>query len=141
MWENIFKKSELICGICYGKTNNLQLSNKFTNKIKLFYGDQSDHDFLNTIKKSLNGKKFNIIIDDGSHVPWHQLFTFEILFETLLEEDGIYIIEDIETSYWNAVDKTPTIYGTYYIENAGIGKNGSLVEQIKNIPDVINRSF
>jgi hypothetical protein len=26
--------------------------------------------------------------DDGSHVPWHQIFTLEYLFEHLLKDGG-----------------------------------------------------
>jgi 8-demethyl-8-alpha-L-rhamnosyltetracenomycin-C 2'-O-methyltransferase len=42
---------------------------------------------------------FNIIIDDGSHLSAHQIFTFNELFPTL-RHDRIYIIEDVQTSYW-----------------------------------------
>jgi demethylmacrocin O-methyltransferase len=42
---------------------------------------------------------FNIIIDDGSHLSAHQIFTFLELFPTL-HQDGLYIIEDVQTSYW-----------------------------------------
>lgn len=41
-----------------------------------------------------------IIIDDGSHQPEHQLLTFTSLFSSCLEPGGVYIVEDIETSYW-----------------------------------------
>jgi len=40
------------------------------------------------------------INDDGSHVPEHQLFSFDYLFHELLMPGGTYIIEDVETSYW-----------------------------------------
>ena len=70
----------------------------------------------------------HIIVDDGSHVPWHQLLTFEIMFETWLKPGGLYIIEDVETSYLDGTN--PRIYG-YDIIDAGLGKKGSVVEKFK----------
>ena len=32
--------------------------------------------------------KFDLIVDDGSHVPWHQIFTLEYLFHHLLKDGG-----------------------------------------------------
>lgn len=77
------------------------------------------------------GIDFDVIIDDGSHVPEHQILTISKLWK-LVKPGGIYIIEDIETSYW----KKSKIYG--YRFNAR--KNGIISEFIKII-DVINSEF
>jgi hypothetical protein len=42
---------------------------------------------------------FDVIIDDGSHLSQHQLFSFDHLFNAL-KDGGIYVIEDVHTSYW-----------------------------------------
>lgn len=42
---------------------------------------------------------FHLIVDDGSHMNVHQLLTFSVLFDHLAE-GGIYVIEDVQTSYW-----------------------------------------
>jgi hypothetical protein len=42
---------------------------------------------------------FDIIIDDGSHRSAHQLFAFRRLFPHL-KDGGIYVIEDVQTSFW-----------------------------------------
>ena len=42
----------------------------------------------------------DIIIDDGSHLNEHIIETFKILFPKL-KDGGIYVVEDIQTSYWN----------------------------------------
>lgn len=47
-------------------------------------------------------KKFDIIIDDGSHNPNHQIASFK-LFASLLADDGVYIIEDIDGGHADRV--------------------------------------
>lgn len=42
---------------------------------------------------------FDIIIDDGSHYMSQQQKSFELLYYSQLSKDGIYIIEDLWTSY------------------------------------------
>jgi hypothetical protein len=48
----------------------------------------------------------DFIIDDGGHTPFQQLTSLRTLFPTALKAGGVYVIEDIETSYWTkgAVD-------------------------------------
>lgn len=69
-------------------------------------GDQSDINDIIKVANIVGSAKF--IIDDGSHHPEHQLLTFTHLFQHLLEPGGVYIIEDIECSYWNPKED---IYG------------------------------
>ena len=42
---------------------------------------------------------FDIIIDDGSHLSRHQIFTFHRMFDAL-RDGGVYVIEDVMTSFW-----------------------------------------
>jgi hypothetical protein len=70
-----------------------------TERGEIFKGDQSNLDDLIKVSSNINNCK--IIIDDGSHVAEHQLKSFHYLFENLLEDGGVYIIEDIECSYWS----------------------------------------
>jgi hypothetical protein len=78
----------------------------FNDDVKIFKGDQSNiNDLINVVNQI---PKCDIIIDDGSHVPEHQLKTFYYLFENLLKDGGTYVIEDVECSYWKPSDK---IYG------------------------------
>ena len=44
--------------------------------------------------------KFDVILDDGSHVPEHQILTINKLWKLVKPFPGIYIIEDLQTSYW-----------------------------------------
>jgi hypothetical protein len=93
--------------------------------------------FLRTVAVDLNGTSIDVIIGDGSHAPQHQLVSFVQLFPTLAD-GGLYIIEDVETSYWDRKGGAE-LFG-YKIE-AGIGTRGSAVESFKQLPDVLNRQF
>ena len=67
--------------------------------------DQSREDDLRKLKEI---GPWTVVVDDGSHVPQHQLLTFQRLFPTVVP-GGLYIIEDIETSYWKK--RGALIYG------------------------------
>ena len=67
-------------------------------------------------------------------LPEHQLLTFNKLFP-VLEENGVYIIEDIETSYWTKNG----LYG--YKTNYGYKHPKSIVELFKNVIDCVNNEF
>lgn len=64
-------------------------------------GSQADPRILRQLVESY---KFRLIIDDGSHLWGHQIFTFQTLFPWL-EEGGIYICEDIQTSFGSFVER------------------------------------
>ena len=80
-------------------------------------------------------KKCDVILDDGSHVPEHQLLSFNYLFENCLNDGGVYIIEDIETSYW----KKHTLYG--YPIKAGPNATNNIVNIFRYILPIVNREF
>lgn len=75
-----------------------------------------------------------LVIDDGSHKPAHQILSFSTIFPSLCE-DGVYIIEDIETSYW----VNGSIYG--YETRYGLFNQWSAIEAFKLVADYVNRSF
>lgn len=101
----------------------------YSDQCKVIKGDQSNVQDLQNLIKQIGTAK--LIIDDGSHNPRHQYDTFIYLFENLLEDGGIYIIEDIETSYWNP---RSTLYG-YQIGNFNLMKN------FISFQDMINQEF
>jgi len=140
LWERLFPKFEFIAGIGYGGGKEVQDTFKrhLNENHVLYTGSQADSEFLGKVLEDNDGKKFDIIVDDGSHIPWHQVFTLEYMFDSFLKEGGVYIIEDIETSYWD--NPGAKLYG-YPVPNAGIGKHGSFIEKMKNIADVVNRGM
>jgi hypothetical protein len=64
-------------------------------------GSQADPALLNTLAQEY---RFRLIIDDGSHIWSHQILTFQTLFPHL-ESGGIYVCEDIHTSYGEAAER------------------------------------
>ena len=67
-----------------------------SDRIKTFIGGQEDEGFL---EKVFGETTFDIIIDDGSHQMGHQKKSFELLFKKLVP-GGMYVIEDLHSSYW-----------------------------------------
>ena len=89
IWRDYFPNAK-ICGL------DIDKKDFHINGVEFFFGDQSDKDFLNSIIDKYN--KFDIIIDDGSHISKHIISSFNFLYP-YLNEDGFYIIEDLQTSY------------------------------------------
>ena len=89
LWRDYFTKAK-ICGL------DIVKKDFSINNVEIFCGDQSDHNFLSKIVEKYG--KFDIIIDDGSHVSKHIISSFNYLFD-YLSENGLYIIEDLQTSY------------------------------------------
>lgn len=63
-------------------------------RIQVFIGDQCDVKFLETLGD------FDIIIDDGGHYMTQQQVSMNTLLANQLNEGGLYVIEDLHTSYW-----------------------------------------
>ena len=103
-------------------------------RLKVIKVDQSDMDSLRQGVAQIE-HPIDLIIDDGSHHPSHQLMTFSYLFQALLRDNGIYAIEDIETSYW----RNGSLYG--YVMNYGLNDPWSAVEAFKLASDYVNRRF
>jgi hypothetical protein len=106
---------------------NIEL--KQSERCRVIKGDQSKINELNKLISIVKSAK--LIIDDGSHNPIHQFETFNFLFQNLLEPGGVYIIEDIELSYWNPES---TLYGY---------KSGylNIVDAFKKYLEMINSEF
>ena len=60
---------------------------------------QADQGNYNDLLKLQQKGPWNVVVDDGSHLPEHQLLTFRRLFPSITP-GGLYIIEGTETSYW-----------------------------------------
>lgn len=126
MWLELFPNAHI-----YGMDINQGYSGE---RYTVIQGDQSNPDDLDTVYSTLQEKNVFFINDDGSHIPEHQLLTFNTLFPAL-REGGVYIIEDVETSYWTRGE----LYG--YQAQYGYKHQDSIVEIFKEVADSVNREF
>lgn len=126
LWKQYFNHAFI-----YGVDIDIEKSD---DRSTIFKIDQSKIDELQTIKNRINHEIY-VINDDGSHIPEHQLLSFDYLFSNILEEGGVYIIEDIETSYW----KRGSIYS--YNTEYGLYHKSSIIEVFKKLVDYVNINF
>ena len=117
MWHEYFEN-----GSIYGIDINPDCKKLENDNIKISIGSQNDKSFLKKFANEIN--TLDIIVDDGGHTMEQQINTFEILFP-ILNNGGIYLCEDVESSYQN-------MYG------GGPKRNGSFIEYCKNLIDIIN---
>lgn len=87
---------------------------------KIIIGDQSDDKFW--VDFFSNMGNFDVIIDDGGHTNSQQINSLNSCIE-YIKDGGIYVTEDVHTSYW--------------IEFGNPSKS-SYINYVKKIVDVIN---
>jgi len=85
-------------------------------------GSQTDRSFLRAFLAST--EPFDIILDDGGHTMRQQITTFQELYKHV-KPDGLYLCEDMHTSYWSK-------YG------GGIRRPGTFMEYSKKMVDQLN---
>ncbi len=95
MWKYYFGDS---CNI-YAVDINPECLKFEEDRINIFIGDQSSRSFLRNLKLKL--PDIDIVIDDGGHSMKQQIITLEEMFG-IVNKDGLYLIEDLHTSYWEA---------------------------------------
>lgn len=93
MWKHYFGKQAKI----YGADINPRCAELAEDQISILLADQESRDSLRSICNTL--PPFDIIIDDGGHTMLQQTTTFEEMWGQL-KIGGIYLIEDMLTSYW-----------------------------------------
>ena len=122
MWKDYFPMGH-IYGLEY---NEAPLRDFEAERVKIYIGDQTDLDLLQKICEEVG--RFDVIIDDASHVVEHQITSFEYLFQHGLKDNGLYIIEDLGSSYW------PKWGG-------GLKKPSTAIEYLKDLVDSLNFRF
>lgn len=122
VWLEYFPKADITIA-------DINFEEVYSDRCRVIKCDQSNQDDLVKLTQYIQSVK--LVIDDGSHNPVHQLNTFEFLFKNLLEPGGVYIIEDIELSYWNPES---SLYGY---------KSGqfNIVHYFKKYQEMINSEF
>jgi hypothetical protein len=90
--------------------------------VTVLIGDQGEPEFLSHVAEY---GPFDIVVDDGSHYPDDQKTSLGVLWPTV-NPGGVYVVEDIHTSY----------LGRWH---GGYRKPGTFVEHVKEIVDDANQ--
>jgi hypothetical protein len=118
MWKSYFGEGSTIIGLDIDpECKKLEEPG-----IQIHIGSQSDRQCLRELKKKI--PKVDILIDDGGHTMEQQIVTFEEMYDHI-KDDGIYLCEDMHTSYWIAF-------------GGGYRRRGTMIEYCKNFVDYIN---
>jgi hypothetical protein len=91
IWKEYFWRDDFQLHIVDDKQLAIELEDR---RSVVHVGNLEDEDFL----MSLSKRRYDVIIDDASHLIKHQLSAFSHLFPSL-NPGGVYIIEDIHTSF------------------------------------------
>jgi hypothetical protein len=118
MWKEYFGPQARI----YGIDINPRCKELEQEQIQIFIGDQEDRRFLRSLAETI--PRIDILIDDGGHTMAQQINTYEELFPRV-DQNGVYLCEDLHTSYW------PKWGGGYR-------KRGTFIEYSKNFIDALN---
>jgi len=94
MWRKYFGHKARIIGVDI----NPKCKNLKEKGIEIFIGDQEDRVFLKELIQKIGN--IDIVIDDGGHTMKQQINSFEELFPHV-NDGGVYLVEDLHTSYWN----------------------------------------
>jgi len=118
MWKHYFGPQARIIGVDIDP----QCAAFCDEQVEIAIGSQEDPKFLRSLADRL--PPIDILIDDGGHTMSQQITTFEELFPRVAA-NGVYLCEDLHTSYW------PTYGGGYRSPH-------SYIEYSKNFIDYIN---
>jgi hypothetical protein len=116
LWRRYFGMDATICGIDI----NPECASRVTLPNQVRIGSQADPQFLRAVIDEVGAP--DIVLDDGSHIAHHQRISFDTLFP-LLRVGGLYVIEDLHTSY------VPGIY------EGGYRRRGTAIEYVKEMVD------
>ena len=136
MWSKWFTGDNTqLFGMDYAKDKTDNALRRTEHGIHVFQGDQANEADLARLLEATGGKQFDVIVDDGGHSPTQQLVSFDYLFRHALKPGGVYVVEDIETSYW-----TNGYAYSYHVE-AGLHKRGTTMEAFKQMADTVQRVY
>jgi SAM-dependent methyltransferase len=115
MWREYFGAGAAIIGVDI----NPACSRLEEPQITVVIGDQANRAFLGGLRARF--PRVDILIDDGGHTMTQQIATFEELYPHV-QPAGVYLCEDLHTSYW------PDFGG-------GLRRDGTFIEYSKTLID------
>jgi len=124
MWGEYFPNAEIF-GI---DTDKSCLNYVYeSDRIKTIIGDQTNRKFLDSIEG-----EFDIIIDDGGHLMNQQMISFGCLFKKL-KQDGVYILENLQTSFLTQYGGNPSNTNTV-LSNLNSLKTTRKIDSVHLLP-------
>ncbi len=117
MWGEYYENSKIL-----GIDINPDCKQYASNRVSIEIGSQTDAAFIEKIAREHG--PFDLIVDDGSHMQSHVIFSFNCLFKHL-KPSGIYVVEDASCSYWKKYE-------------GGLHRIGTSVEYFKALVDAVN---
>ena len=115
MWKKYFGPGAQIVGIDIDpRCRDLE-----EDGIRVLIGNQADRGFLAGVREQV--PHIDIVIDDGGHTMPQQITSFEELYSHI-QPNGIYLCEDLHTSY------APNF-------NGGYRREGTFIEYAKGLVD------
>lgn len=118
MWKEYFGAGAHIWGIDI----NPACRSLEEERVHIRIGDQTDRAFLRSVADEIG--RIDIVIDDGGHMMDQLVITFEELFARV-DAHGVYLAEDLCTSYWKR-------YG------GGLRRRGTFIEYSKRLVDQLH---
>ena len=115
MWKHYFGRKARIIGVDIDP----QCAAFTERRVEVVIGDQEDRTFLRELRDRVG--PVDVLIEDGGHTMRQQINTFEV-FWPAIRNGGVYLVEDLHTSYWPR-------YG------GGHRKPGTFIEYAKNLVD------
>jgi hypothetical protein len=118
MWKRYFGPGARIIGVDIDP----RCRELAEDSIEIVIGDQADRAFHAELRRRY--PHVDIVIDDGGHTMEQQNVTFEELFPHV-QPDGVYLCEDLHTSY----------YPNY---GGGLRREGTFIERAKRMVDSLH---
>ncbi|WP_370616488.1 class I SAM-dependent methyltransferase [Mumia sp. Pv 4-285] len=118
MWQDYFGPDARFVGVDIDPRCRAWADDRTT----IMIGDQADRGFLAEVAEVAG--TIDVIIEDGGHYPAQQIATFEELYPRM-SPDGVFLIEDLLTSYKPKYD-------------GGLGRDGTFMEYAKALTDRLN---
>ncbi|UNI23682.1 hypothetical protein JDV02_009488 [Purpureocillium takamizusanense] len=96
--ELYYIESDAVCAAKYERE---------TANAHVYIGDQADAAFLEQFaSETAQSGQFDVVVDDGGHTMEQQITSLVHLWP-IVKPGGIYVIEDLQTSYWEGYGGDP----------------------------------
>lgn len=118
MWRKYFGRRARIVGVDIDP----RCSELTGPGIEIHIGDQSDPEFLRDLARRVGPAE--VVIDDGGHMMHQQLTTLRELWPSVTD-GGVFLVEDLHTSYWTDYE-------------GGYRRPGTFIEYAKTLVDSLH---